>query len=457
MARARTRSAWFQALAIVAADLAWIKFGAMSEAKAATVKLQGVGEATLGVTDNAHASPNNPAPGIPPRASGMIGLLSPGLVLAFVSRQAIQHLSYSYAYNLVLSDTTVSTSSNQIGYHGFFDLSSRLGLVLGANAIQSNSFTSVVLTGPGAGAVNALPAGSGNFLAGTADELVSYDVSEGWRVYEGATIAEQTPIFDTVAPRTFATGGRLGAEARWITDAVGVEPRLDYAAISGSLRPDGTPAGEQRQIVATGVGIWRHDWGRDFASRVEAGALRAERLNTGYVFWEPTGSASLAYVTASGDAELSYGHTLTTNLLLGLSLLVDEVRLRGALPLTKKGEVLVGATTGYQKGRIFDEDGSLASHVDSLLVDAGVGWQTTSSLLLGLRYQHIEQMSDTTTPPLPLSFVRNTVMLSATFRYPPDDEMPRAYRGPRRVDRSDEVRDTTNPAATPERRGGTGT
>ena len=78
------------------------------------------------------------------------------------------------------------------------------------------------------------------------------------------------------------------------------------------------------------------------------------------------------------------------------------------------------------------------------------------ALLLGIRYQHYDQMSDMRTPPLPVSFTRNSVMVGAIFRYPPDNEMPRGYRAPQRVDRSDEVRDTTGPSA-PDRRGGAGT
>ena len=226
---------------------------------------------------------------------------------------------------------------------------------------------------------------------------------------------------------------------------MGAEARAEYSLIEDSLRPDGTPLGVQQQIVGTGVGLWRHDWGRDFTSRVEAGVLRVQRINTGRGFWEPTGIASLAYVTELGDAELAYDHLVTTNPLLGQSLLVDEVRLRGAVPLTTKGEVLIAASSGYQRGRLLDENAALAAHVDVILADVGVGWQVTDLLLLGLRYQHVEQISDIRVPPLPLSFVRNSVMLGATFRFPAEREMPRAYRAPRRVDRSDEIRDAVQP------------
>lgn len=447
----------FRRAALAAFGFVTLGFGWPDDASAAELKLQGVGEGWIGYTDNFQSVPDVPLPGTTPKSGGAFALLSPGLVLALVSRRAVQRLKYTYTYDLFLGDTSLSTSSNQADYRAFFDLSPRVGLIAGASAIQSNQNSAVILSPPGAGAVNAVPTGSGSFLAASADELVSYDVAEGVRAYEGAAVTEQTPIFDTVAPRTFATGGRVGVERSWEADAVGLEPRADYTVVTGSVNPDGTPAGEQQQLVGAGVASWRHDWGRWFTSRAEGGALRVERLNTGHGFWEPTGTAALAYVAEFGDAEAVYRHSITTNPLLGQSLLVDELRLRGAVPLTKKGEVLVAVSSGYQRGRILDDNANLAAHVNAILADAGVGWQVTPSLLLGVRYQHIEQKSDTQVPPLPLSFVKNSILIGATVHFPPDREMPREYRAPRRVDRSDEIRDTVSPGGPPERQGGAGT
>jgi hypothetical protein len=443
--------------ALVALAVVWSQFGSAGEANAADPKLQGVGEVRLGFTDNVQQAPDVPIPGSAPKSAGFTTYFSPGLVLALVSRRHVQRLTYTFSYDLVFGPTTLSRASNQLGYRALFDLSPSWELVVGASAIQSNSSSAILIAPPGAGAVNAVPTGTGSFLVGTADELLSFSPAVGVRAYQSGTVSAQTPIFDTVAPRTFAVGARLGLERSWVGDAVAVEPRVDYAAITGSLRPDGTPAGEQRQITSGGVGIWRHDWGRSFASRAEAGAVRAQRLNTGSGMWEPIGTAALAYVTAFGDAEISYNHALTTNLLLGQFFVVDEARLRGGVPLTKRGEILVGGTTGYTRGRILDENLNEAANVNLILLDVGVGWQTTQSLLLGIRYQHIDQMSDVRTPPLPVTFTRNSIMVGAILHYPPDNEMPRGYRAPRRVDRSDEIRDTMQPAAPASGRGGTGT
>ncbi len=440
----RERGSRSRATAFVVCALEIGVLGAARRA-VASPKLQGVGETAVGYTDNIQSAPEVPLPNGTPKSGGAFVLLSPGVVLAEASARYVQRLSYRYTYNLFFSNTKASTSSNQLEYRAFFDVSPRVGLVLAANVVQSNQYSAIILSAPAAGAVNALPPGSGSFLSATADELLSYDAGPGWRLYEGVSVAEQTPIFDTVAPRTFAPGARVGVERSFERDAVGVEGRADYSDVTGSLRPDGTLLGEQRQLIGTGLGSWRHDFGRSFTSRAEAGALRVERLNTGRGFWQPAGAAVFAYVTELADADAAYAHTVATNLLLGQTLLVDEIRIRGAIPLTKKGEVLVASTAGIQRGRILDEDARLAAHVDAILVDVGVGWQTTESLLLGVRYQHVHQISDTQVPPLPLSFVRNSILIGATFRFPPESEMPRAYRAPRRVDRADEIRDAVEP------------
>lgn len=176
--------------------------------------------------------------------------------------------------------------------------------------------------------------------------------------------------------------------------------------------------------------------------------MRVQRLTTGRGFWGPAGAASLAYVTESGVAELAYDHTVATNPYLGETLLIDEARLRGTLPLTlirKKGELLIAASAGFQSAGILDQDTHFAAHVDVILADAGIGWQIAPWVLAGLRYQHVEQISDTRVPPLPVSFVRNAILLGATIKFPPDLDMPQVYRAPRRVDRSDELRGSVEP------------
>jgi hypothetical protein len=404
-------------------------------------KLQGVAESSLGYTDNVRTTPENGEELGAARSQGVFWMLSPGVVMAVQTRRVLQRLSYRYEYDLYFAESSASSSSNRLEYRGYVDLLPRVALVLGANVNQSDRFSSVAFSAPGAGAANVLPAQGGAFLQGGADELLSFDLHPRWRAWQGASFVGDTPIFDSDGPRTLAFGGRAGVEHLFPLDAVGLEVRADYSIVKDGVLSDGTPTGRQRQLVTGAVGQWRHDWGPLITSSAEAGVVRVRRLDTGRGFWSPTGGATLAYVDEFADVQLSYAHAVTTNPLVGQSLLVDEVRLRGALPLLPQGILMAAASAGYQHGRLIAEDATLAARIDVALLDLSLAWQATKSLELGARYQHVRQSSDATRPPLPLSFIQNNVLLGATLKFPPERDMPRAYRAPRRVDRTDEIRD----------------
>lgn len=398
---------------------------------------QAVGESSFGYTDNAQASPRS----ADLRTKSAFWMLSPGLTLALTSPRNLQRLSYRYEYDFYFNSAASSSSANRLDYRGFFELSRRVTLVLGARATQSDRFTSVAFAAPGAGTVGAVPVGAGSYLDAAGDEAMSFDVAEAWRAWQSSSVVAETPLFDTEAPTTVGAGLRLGIERSFLFDAAGVEVRGDYTTVSDSVMVDGSPAEVQRLLTAGGVALWRHDYGRYFSSNVEAGALRVQRLNTGHGLTTPIGSATLFYVTEEGDAQLGYSHSLTTNALLGQTLIVDEVRLRGGVPLTEKGELSLNGSCGYQRGRLLDERAELATKVRVFLADVSLGWQATKLLGLGVRYEHIQQRSGSDTPPLPVSFVQNNVLLGAVLKFPAERDMPRAYRAPRRVDRSDELRD----------------
>jgi hypothetical protein len=425
-------------------------FGAValgaSVAGAVQPQVQAVGQSSLGYTDNAQAVPRS-EDGETTRARSLFWMLSPGLVLALESPRALQHVGYRYEYDLYFNRGTTSSSSNRLDYRGFFDLSPRVNLVLGAAATQSDRFASVAFAAPGAGTVGAVPAGTGSFLQASADEAFSFDVAEAWRAWQSGSAVFDTPLSGAETPTTAGVATRVGVERSFLADAVGAEARVDYTVIRNGVSVNGERLEVQRQLTTGGVGLWRHDWTPELSSSVEAGALRVMRLNTEGRAWTPIGLAALAYATEDGDAQLTYGHTLATNALLGQSLLVDEVRLRGTLPLLEENELALAASCGYQNGHLLDENADLTTRVTVLLADISLGWQATKILQVGVRYEHVDQRSGARTPPLPLSFVQNNILLGATLKFPPDRDMPRPYRAPRRVDRTDELRDGMRPIA----------
>ena len=425
---------------VVSALLALAPLVPASVARAAEPELQAIGETSLGYLQTTQS----PADGSPGRdtSRGVVWVLAPGLELELLSRRMQHHFGYRYQHDFLFGDSFTSSSTNTFDYLGFFDVSERVRLLLDAGVVQSNQNSSITFAPPGTEFLGALPLGSTAFLLGRAGETLTFDIAEGWRAWQGGAVVAQTPILGSEGPKTFSPSGRLGLERVFIADAVGVEGRIDYLVIEDGVGAEGEPVPQQRQLVNVGVGTWRHDWGRDFASRIEAGVLRLDRLNSNTGFWSPTGRAALAYVTPFGDAEVAYSHGVTTNPVLGQTMLSDDVRLRAGVPLTKDGKVVLSATAGYQHGQVVDDDAELQTQVDTVLADAAIGWRWTRLVMLGVRYQHVNQWSDVTLPGLPERFFQNAVYLGATIEFPPDSDMPRAYRSPQRVDGSDEIRDS---------------
>ena len=399
--------------------------------------LQTVGETSLGYTDNVESSPSTPVAGVPPKSGSPFSILRPGLVLTLSTQRSIHRLAYAFTDIVFFEGSPTQNSlANRLDYQGFVDVSRSTSLLLDANVNQTRTDAA-----SGLGQDASLLPGATPYLGATADELLSVELAAEWRAWEGADFLLQTPLSAGPNPQPTSLGARTGVERAWRSDAVGGEARVNDTIIQNSVLLDGSPAGTQKELTTTGVGRWRHDLGRHFTDRVEAGVMRVERLNTDAGFWSPTGTAALTYTDDQGELELSYAHTMTSNLLLGQYLLVDEIRLHGALPLLRRPAVLLAASAGYQAGQLHNDDTSVAAHVDTFLVDVGVTCQVADPVLLGLRYQYVQRWSDVSLPPLPLSFTRNTVLMTATIKWPPDREMPRRYRAPVRVDRTDEVRE----------------
>lgn len=413
----------------------------------AEIAIQGVGEASVGFSDNAQSAPEPPLEDGPSRGAGAFFLLSPGVVFATASAQAEQRLTYRYEYNLSLADSHATTSVNRLEYLGFFDLAPRLQLLLGGMASVSSGYSALSFVGTAAGGLSPVPTGSAALLGLTVDETLQWDMAPGWRGYEGVTFSMQTPLFDTQAPTTLSPRLRLGAERSFRFNAVGAEARGEYTVISEGLDFNGEPTGQQRQFVGTGVATYRHDFGYLFTGRAEVGVQRVQRLNSGEGQFFPTGAAALGYATDTGAAQLSYRRSVTANALLGQFSENDEVRLYGGVPLTRKGELFCAANAAFQRGSLLDPNLDDAIDLEIWLADVSLGYRATDYLTLGLRYQHVDQYSSKDPPVrgLPVTYYRNDVMIGATVVFPPERQMPRPYRAPARVDGGDEQRDSPAP------------
>jgi hypothetical protein len=414
----------------------------VSSRAAAVDRLQGIGQASLGFTDNVHSSPDEPVPDVPERSADMFLVLSPSVLFARLTPSQSQTLKYTFAANLFFDTFRASSFANRLEWMANFSTSRRTELTLGAGLTQEQPYTSPTLADAGSQTLRATIPTTKSYVAGRVDETLTIDLGPFWRAWQGAAAGLQTPIDPALVndlPTTYEVGGRLGTEHLWIDNALGPEVRSRYTLIRNAVGTGGVQLGNLSQVINEYVGIWRHDWSRYVTSRLEAGALHVIPISREGEFWHPAGAATLAYVRDEGRAELTYMHTVRTNLLLGQLVLIDEVALHGAIPLDEDDKLWLSSSIGYQEGRLLGPTGELETEVDIVLGDLALGWQVQDHVMLSGRYQHIRQITDAEAPPLPLSYDRNTVMATVTLKWPPDREMPRRYRAPVRVDAQDEL------------------
>jgi hypothetical protein len=408
----------------------------------AVEKLQAIGQTSLGWTDNVHSSPDEPPPDVPPRTADVFAVLSPSVLYARLTPSDAMTLKYTFAANLFFNEWQATSFANRVEWLAHTTPSRRTDLLLGASVTQEQPYTSPTFADVGTQTLRATIPSTRSYVVSSADETLSIDLGPFWRAWQGAAVGLQVPVNPAEIddrPTTFLAGGRLGIEHVLRDDAFGPEVRSRYTLIRNAVGEGGAPLGNLAQVINEYVAIWRHDWGRYFTHRLEAGAVHLIPISREGVFWHPAGTAVLAYAREEGHAGIAYTHTVRPNLLLGQLVLIDEGRAYGGIPLDEDDDFWISGTLGYQKGRLIAPDGTLATEVDVALGDLGLSWQALDHLTLSARYQHITQVSGATLPPLPLSYDRNTVMLTATLKWPPDDEMPRRYRAPLRVDRTDEL------------------
>lgn len=406
----------------------------------AAPKIQATGSGAVGYTTNVFSSPDEPVEDVPPKKGDALTVLSPGVAAVFYTPGETHRASYTFTATLFATTPSAHGFGNRLEWESLFELDPRLDLSLTASAAQDHHHTDNTFSNVTATSVRAMFPGTGRFILTRFGEALRYEISPYWRSRQASALALNAPFFES-GTVSFTWANSAGVERVWPSDALGPEFRADYASVSQTVDREGVPQGSRRELIAEALMQWRHDFGRSFTSRADAGVVRVYRLSQGADFTDATYAATLGYARRDGFASLSYRHGVSTNLYLAQTLLVDHVALHAALPLDAEDRFWVGSTAGLQLGHILDTEGRTATSLRVYLGDVGLAWQLEDELRLGLRYQYMRQDSDASLPPLPLSFVRHSVMLTATIELPRERDMPGRFRPGMRVDRSDELRD----------------
>ncbi|HMJ11791.1 MAG TPA: hypothetical protein VK524_10285, partial [Polyangiaceae bacterium] len=327
-------------------------------------RIQGVGQVSLGYTDNVRSSPDEaiydpdePSEVLVPAKTGdVFATLSPGVVYGIEEPGSAHRFTYTYTASLFFDNWGSNSYSNRLEWRAGLEPAPRLQLIFAASATQSHHHTEGTLLSASQTALNAAVPGTGAYILAGGTQSLVYELSPEWALLQGTGAGAQVPIFDADGAKTYQLSQRLGLERVWLADAVGGEARVNYVAYRGTAVRETElgqlAGGDQSQFVAELVGTWRHDFGYYFTSRIEAGAARVWLIERERQFSQPIGLAALAYIHEDGEAELSYRHALTTSVFLGQTFLSDEVRLRGSIPLDEDDKLFLSTSTGYQRSRI---------------------------------------------------------------------------------------------------------
>ncbi|HUH01582.1 MAG TPA: hypothetical protein VML75_06275 [Kofleriaceae bacterium] len=413
----------------------WASSARADESLHATVTTSG------GWTDNILSASAAGDPNAPPVESDAFTQISPGLVFSQETRRLIHVASYNFSANLFAGHSEANSFSNRLGWQSIYAMSplSELSLSAGAANGRINTFNTVVPVD--AVDFEPLPAGGTTYVSANAQESYRRELSRAWRLQQASSIRVFKPLDDAANQGTnYYLANGFGLERGWQFDSLATTLRLDYSVNGGGTAPSGEEFSSDQQILVGPEARYLHDFGERLSGQVDAGVLavvRADDFKRGLI--QPTGSLALRWVDELGRAELMYRHGVQPNIFVAQTSATDAVQLRAGIPVPWVERASLGASIGYQRGRVLDLEAQALEGTSELWVaDVGAAWRPRAELTLALRYQRYQQSRDMAAPGTLVGYDRNQVVFSLTARYPGRQAAVIPFRSGARVDRSDE-------------------
>lgn len=431
-------------LVLVLATLCVVRSGARADDSSLHV----LGLAQWGFTDNLLSGPRNPPAGVPapPVEWDTFLGIRPGVLATYGTPRAIHELTYTLDANLYVRHSELSTLFHRAAWRGFFLLGPRSEVITSVDASFGNSNLTPTAAAS-SGLVGAGRSGDVESLGGAAGEDYSYMIDRDLRLSQALTARyDRTSASGAGVSRGSEIGARLGLDKSFRFDALSGTIGASYLTLE---RPTlGTMIARDEMINARGSLMYRKDVSRYWTAIVDAGAvgvIPAGGMGKTQVL--PVGGASLAYYPAWGTASIGVRRDVAPNLLIAENTLSDSAVANAWLPLSWGGkdprdpEWSVQGTLGYARVRLIQtETGTTVQGFDDVLGDVALNWSMRKNAQFTFRYQVIWQSADTAAvmnDALPLfGFVRNTVLVQFTGRWPERLAVEVPVRQTLRVDRS---------------------
>jgi hypothetical protein len=367
--------------------------------------------------------------------------LRPSLILTTGVPRAVQRLAYLFDLFVFAKNGDADSYTHRVEWGGVFLPSKTTQMLLFAafNEGRLNTFT--LTQSSATQPVLVTPPGGVTFIGGQTTETFAWDVTALWRLTQSLAFSGYWPLDPRTSPDTYTLDSHVIPERVFQYDAIGLDLRNNYVLYSQLVAPDGTVTAQQQTLLNSLTARWRHDFGHFWNSELTAGLIEGNVLGAdGPSVWMPTGLAAIRYLHPYAQVDLSYAHTVQPNPLVAQTFELDQVALRGGLPLGLKTHLWLSAAVAYQYAKELDFlNGTTVGRAQVVAVDGTLIWAPRTEIQLFARYQYADQIGYAQDPlPLP-SYTRQVGLIGMIVTYPGDPAAVVPNRQALRVDRTDVV------------------
>ena len=385
----------------------------------------------------------------------MFFTIRPGVLYAYDAPQMVHDFTADAEVVGYLSRTDKPVVTGRATWRSIFLPSPRTTLNMSISA--GTGLLSLLSTrlSPDETSATVTPSGKINVQQTDTAESLSWISSKHTRVLQG--VVGRYGFTDDGSGTTAETrevGGNLGFERTFRKDTVVLDASVRYVQFE-RVAPVGAELGSRldHQINPRGVLTWRHDLDRRWSTNVDGGVVfvnpvGTDKYNPGLMKRGGTFAVfggQVAYVQPWGRAMLSARRNVEPNLFLAQNTVNDEANLQLAMPLTwfggsvRRPTVAALGSVGLALTQLIDaQTGSTEANFRVAHADASLGWTPNPGQTYGLRYELVYQTGDEAAQKTAPAFVRNTLYVTFSLRYPARvaGEVPRRMKG-MRSDRKD--------------------
>ncbi len=415
-------------------------------------------------TDNLLSVPEDSTE--PAYVSDVYYQLQPGLLATYAAGRMVFQASYQLEANLYQKRDDAGSLQHLVGLEGFFLTSPRTELTTAVRLQTGELSAFATRTVAADGTFLLSPSGTSTYTSAEVNEILNFTATRELRLTENLRYRHFSTRDEASPVHTVGTGDdlalSLGADRSFRYSAVALMAGASLTTMGGST-DDNPDTGTTRQLTSNLVASWRRDFGPRWTVMLDGGVTAVIPFGGAGPSLQPTVGAQVGYFPLWGAAGLAVRRSVAPNLMVRQNTISDSFNLFASLPLPwlskdpAQPRFSLSASLGLGRTQLLGlDDGRATGQYDVVGGDLSLDYHVLEGSVLSLRYQYISQMVgevadvEDTTPAL-FDYVRNTVLISFSGRFPYRLAAEVPQRETMRVDRSNAtpVGEEIAPAATP--------